>query len=59
VKREDFIRQLASEGCYLKRYGDGHDLYINPRTGKTAPVPVDAVIAASLCAVVRRHLGLR
>jgi len=39
LKREAFLKELDNSGCLLKRHGKRHDLYINPQTGKIAPVP--------------------
>jgi predicted RNA binding protein YcfA (HicA-like mRNA interferase family) len=30
---------LEQAGCYLIRHGSKHDIYHNPRNGKTEPVP--------------------
>jgi hypothetical protein len=58
LKRHELIRELVRGGCYIKRSGKKHDLYANPRTGKTAPVPRHTEIQNSLCALIRRQLGL-
>ena len=39
MKRRDLISQLEKSGCYLIRRGGKHDIYHNPKTGKTEPVP--------------------
>ena len=39
MKRCDLISQLEQAGCYLIRHGGKHDIYHNPKTGKTEPVP--------------------
>jgi hypothetical protein len=58
VKRGEFIRELVAGGCYLKRHGKKHDLYANPRTGKQAPVPRHSELKDSLCALIRKQLGI-
>jgi mRNA interferase HicA len=58
VKRRDLIRELVAEGCYLKRRGKRHDIYINPKNGKKAPIPRHSEIKESLCELVKRQLGL-
>jgi hypothetical protein len=58
VKRQAFLKELTQAGCYLRRHGRRHDLYANPRNGRRAPVPRHAEIKNSLCAVIRRQLGL-
>ena len=39
MKRRDLISQLEQAGCYLIRHGGKHDIFHNPKTGKTEPVP--------------------
>lgn len=39
MKRRDLIAQLEQAGCYLIRHGGKHDIYHNPNTGKTEPIP--------------------
>ncbi|MFL6212951.1 MAG: type II toxin-antitoxin system HicA family toxin [Blastocatellia bacterium] len=39
MKRRELIRELEDAGCYLKRHGGNHDIYANPKNGRTAPVP--------------------
>jgi predicted RNA binding protein YcfA (HicA-like mRNA interferase family) len=58
VKRRDLIRELVNGGCYLRRRGKRHDIYVNPKNGKKAPVPRHSEIKESLCELIRRELGL-
>jgi predicted RNA binding protein YcfA (HicA-like mRNA interferase family) len=39
MKRRELIKELMDAGCYLRRHGKRHDLYVNPENGKKAPVP--------------------
>ena len=39
MKRHDLIAQLEQAGCYLIRRGGKHDIFHNPDTGKTEPIP--------------------
>ena len=39
MKRLDLIRQLEETGCILIRHGGRHDIYHNPNTGRSEPVP--------------------
>ena len=39
MKRHDLIAQLEQASCYLIRRGGKHDIYHNPDTGKTEPIP--------------------
>ena len=59
MKRRDFIRELIQAGCYLDRHGKKHDLYVNPKNGRKAPVPRHAEIKNSLCELIREQLGLK
>ncbi|MEA3323871.1 MAG: type II toxin-antitoxin system HicA family toxin [Euryarchaeota archaeon] len=59
MKRRDFIRELVDAGCYLKRHGGRHDIYMNPMNGKKAPVPRHSEIKGSLCDLIRKQLGIR
>jgi mRNA interferase HicA len=39
MKHRDLIRELEGKGCKLLRHGGKHDIYHNPKTGQTQPVP--------------------
>jgi predicted RNA binding protein YcfA (HicA-like mRNA interferase family) len=39
VKRRDLIQALERAGCTLLRHGSRHDIYHNPKTGRSQPVP--------------------
>jgi mRNA interferase HicA len=58
MKRREFIRELEAAGCELLRHGKRHDIYRNPRNSQQAPVPRHTEIADTLCAIIRRQLGL-
>lgn len=59
MKRRNFIRVLVKAGCYLKRHGSNHDIYVNPRNGKKAPVPRHSEIKESLCELIQKQLGIK
>jgi len=59
VKRRDLVRELVDAGCYLTRHGKKHDIYVNPKNGKKAPVPRHSEIKNSLCELIRKQLGLK
>ncbi len=59
MKRRDFIRELTAAGCRLKRRGKKHDIYVNPKSGRKAPVPRHSEIRDSLCELIRRQLGVK
>jgi mRNA interferase HicA len=39
MKRRDLEKRLRRAGCYMKREGGSHALWINPRTGVVEAVP--------------------
>ncbi|OIO61370.1 MAG: addiction module toxin, HicA family [Candidatus Marinimicrobia bacterium CG1_02_48_14] len=39
MKRADLERKLRIAGCYLKRKGASHTLWINPKTGVIEAIP--------------------
>lgn len=39
MKRRDVIRKVEEEGCVLLRHGGKHDIYHNPKTGRSQPIP--------------------
>ena len=39
MKRVDLVKQLKKGGCVLLRHGAKHDVYHNPETGFSQPVP--------------------
>jgi mRNA interferase HicA len=57
VKRREFVREPVAAGRYLKRHGAAHDLYFNPRTGRTVPVPRHTEIRDTLARSIRKQLG--
>ena len=58
MKRKNFIRELVKLGCYLKRHGKKHDIYINPKNGKQAPVARHSEIKESLRILIKEQLGI-
>ncbi|MBI5242549.1 MAG: type II toxin-antitoxin system HicA family toxin [Elusimicrobia bacterium] len=58
MNRREFVRELVDAGCYLKRHGGRHDIFGNPRNGRTAPVPRHNEIRDSLCTLIRKQLGI-
>ncbi|MCH6570641.1 MAG: type II toxin-antitoxin system HicA family toxin [Acidobacteria bacterium] len=59
MKRSQFIRELLDAGCSLRRHGKKHDLYVNPKTGRQAPIPRHSEIKDSLVKLIRKQLELR
>ncbi|MCC6394828.1 MAG: type II toxin-antitoxin system HicA family toxin [Bryobacterales bacterium] len=59
MKRRDFIRELETSACSLKRSGGRHDIYHNKSTNRSSPVPRRSELPDSLCKLIRRQLGLK
>jgi hypothetical protein len=58
MKREALIKEIREAKRYLKRQGTNHDLFFNPKTSRKAPVPNHPEIKNTLCALIRKQLGL-
>lgn len=56
MKRRDLIRKLESKGCELLRHGGKHDIYHNPQTGASEPVPRHREINEHLARKIIRSL---
>ena len=39
MKRRDLVAGLERSGCTLLRHGAKHDIYHQPKSGKSEPVP--------------------
>ncbi len=57
MKRRDLERRLRHAGCYLKREGHSHALWINPRTGVIEAVPRHIEIKEPLARKILKSLG--
>ena len=40
MKRIDLVKHLSQTGCILLRHGGRHEIYHNPVTGNSEPVPI-------------------
>jgi hypothetical protein len=58
MKRNSLLRHLRSHGCYLKREGKEHSLWINPRTGAVEAVPRHTEISNLLARKICRNLSV-
>lgn len=56
MKRRDLERHLRIAGCYLKREGRAHSLWMNPKTGVVEAVPRHAEIKEPLARKILRNL---
>ncbi|NDG71517.1 MAG: type II toxin-antitoxin system HicA family toxin [Proteobacteria bacterium] len=56
MKRRDLISKIESVGAVLLRHGGKHDIYHNPRTGATQPIPRHNEINELLARKILRDL---
>ena len=56
MKRQELERKLRIAGCYLKREGASHSLWINPKTGVVEAVPRHREIKEPLARKILKRL---
>ena len=57
MKRRDLIKRIEGFGCQLLRHGGKHDIYHNPKSGATQPVPRHKEINEILARKIIRELS--
>jgi len=57
MKRRDLERRLRIAGCYLKREGKSHSLWINPKNGVIEAVPRHIEIKEPLAKKILKNLN--
>lgn len=57
MKRRDLERKLRIAGCYLKREGSSHSLWINPKNGIIEAVPRHREIKEPLARKILKNMG--
>lgn len=57
MKRKILEKKLRKVGCYLKREGSSHSLWINPQTGIVEAVPRHTEVKESLAKKILRNLN--
>jgi len=57
MKRQELERKLRVAGCYLKREGGSHSLWINPKTGTIEAVPRHTQIKEPLAIKILKNLN--
>ncbi len=57
MKRRDLERRLRIAGCYLKREGASHALWINPKNGAMEAVSRHAEIKEPLAKKILKNLN--
>jgi predicted RNA binding protein YcfA (HicA-like mRNA interferase family) len=56
MKRIDLEKQLRMVGCFLKREGDSHSLWMNPNTGVAESVPRHKEIKEPLAKKILKNM---
>jgi len=57
MKRRDLERKLRIAGCYLKREGSSHSLWVNPTNGVVEAIPRHKEIKEPLAKKILKNLG--
>jgi len=57
MKRRDLERKLRIAGCYLKREGGSHSLWINPNNGVIEAIPRHKEIKEPLAKKILKKLN--
>ena len=57
MKRRDLERKLRIVGCYLKREGGFHSLWVNPKNGVVEAIPRHQEIKEPLAKKILKNLG--
>jgi len=57
MKRRDLEKRLRRAGCYLKREGASHSLWINPSTGVVEAVPRHTEVKEPLARKILKTLN--
>jgi len=57
MKRKDLEKKLRIAGCYLKREGGSHSLWINPKNGVIEAVPRHKEIKEPLANKILKSLN--
>jgi hypothetical protein len=57
MKRRELEKRLRHAGCYLKREGAAHSLWINPRIGVLEAIPRNNEIKEPLARKILKALG--
>lgn len=56
MKRNDLERKLRIAGCYLKREGASHSLWVNPNSGVVEAIPRHREIKEPLANKILKNL---
>ena len=61
MKASELTRMAKKHGCYIKRHGSEHDIWINPKTGITARITrhQSKEVATGTAQNIMKDLGLK
>ena len=61
MKSSELVRLAKKHGCYIKRHGTEHDIWISPTTGKTSRIPrhPSKEVATGTAFQIKKDLGLK
>ncbi|MCL2405834.1 MAG: type II toxin-antitoxin system HicA family toxin [Defluviitaleaceae bacterium] len=61
MKVSELTNLAKKHGCYIKRHGAEHDIWVNPKTGNTARIPrhPSKEIATGTMHNIIKDLGLK
>ncbi len=57
MKRRDLEKKLRVAGCYLKREGSSHSLWINPNNGVIEAIPRHREIKEPLARKILKNMN--
>ena len=57
MKRRDLERKLRHAGCFIKREGGSHSLWVNPLTGVVVAIPRHSEIKEPLARKILKSMG--
>jgi mRNA interferase HicA len=57
MKRRDLERKLRIAGCFLKREGGSHAVWVNPKTGVTETIPRHSEIKENLARKILKSMN--
>jgi predicted RNA binding protein YcfA (HicA-like mRNA interferase family) len=58
MNREGLLKHLRRNGCFLKREGSAHSLWMNPQTGRLEAIPRHAEISNKLARKICKALSI-
>ena len=61
MKVSELTRMAKKHGCYIKRHGSDHDIWIDPKTGNTERIPrhKSKELASGTAHDIMKNLGLK